>query len=94
MSSGESALAITADVAKRFKAGSDEFARAIGTMASDKDKSMVPLFKSSVVRKAMQEGAQVQSRAILGAEFGAEPPVFENGLVPSLDGMCWRLPNS
>ena len=94
LSSGESALAITADVAKRFKAGSDEFARAIGTMASDKDKSMVPLFKSSVVRKAMQEGAQVQSRAILGAEFGAEPPVFENGLVPSLDGMCWRLPNS
>jgi hypothetical protein len=40
----------------------------------------------------MQEGAQVQSRAILGAEFGSEPPVFENGLVPSLDGMFWRTP--
>jgi halogenation protein CepH len=93
LSSGESALA-TADVAKRFKAGSDEFARAIDTMASDKDKSMVPLFKSSVVRKAMQESAQVQSRAILGAEFGSEPPIFENGLVPSLDGMFWRIPQS
>lgn len=94
LSSGENALAMTADVAQRFKAGSDEFARAIDAMASDKDKSMVPLFKSSVVRKAMQEGAQVQSRAILGAEFGAEPPIFENGLVPSLDGMFWRIPNS
>jgi halogenation protein CepH len=51
---------------------------------------MTPLFKSSVVRQAMQEGAQVQTRAQLGEYAGAEAPLFEGGLVASVDGLFWE----
>jgi FAD-dependent halogenase len=89
VSSGENALTSTEAVAQRFKAGSDEFATAVDHLARDKEGNMVPLFKSSIVRKAMQEGAQVQTRAILGDELGAESPLFANGLTPSPDGVFW-----
>ncbi len=53
---------------------------------------MLPLFKSAIVKQAMQEGAQVQARALLGEDAEAEQPLFEGGLVPSADGMFWSVP--
>jgi halogenation protein CepH len=89
VSSGESVLSAAQTAAQRFKSGSDEFAAAVDKLAQDKEGNMVPLFKSSIVRKAMQEGAQVQTRAVLGEELGAESPLFDKGLIPSPDGVFW-----
>jgi halogenation protein CepH len=37
----------------------------------------------------MQEGGQVQMRAVLGEDAAPEEPVFPGGLVSSPDGMKW-----
>jgi FAD-dependent halogenase len=97
VASGEAALTDAEAVAARLRARSAEFAGAVGQLAGDRNQSMVPLFKSSVVRQAMQEGAQVQNQVILGQELGEdmlEPdtPLFPGGLVPSADGMSWMVP--
>jgi halogenation protein CepH len=47
------------------------------------------MFKSSVVRQAMQESAQVQARAQLGAALNGERPLFADGLISSPDGLLW-----
>src|ERR1044071_9221807 len=85
VSSGEGALAPTARIAER----SGEFAAAVDRMADSDDGSMVPLFKSEVVKQVMQEGGQVQMKAVLGADAEPEMPLFPGGLVTSPDGMKW-----
>lgn len=94
VSSGEAALSNADVLAKRFKGESREFAGAVDEIIANKGQSMLPLFRSSVVRQAMREGGQVQSHAILGEDVEGEPPVFEGGLVPSGDGMFWVVPES
>lgn len=89
VSSGEAHLANAEAATGRFKAGSAEFATAIDQLGGGEHDNMVPLFKSSVVRQAMQEGSQVQVRARLGPTAGMENPLFPGGLVPSADGMFW-----
>jgi halogenation protein CepH len=78
--------------AVRLKERSTEFANAVDTLVSQHEESMAPLFKSSAVRQAMQEGAQVQARALLGEEAGVETPLFKGGLVASTNGMFWERP--
>ena len=90
VSSGDQVLTDADVVAKRLAAGSAEFADAVGTLAGGADDSMVPLMKSSVVREVMQEGGQVQMRALLGEDAEPEAPLFSGGLVPSADGMFWQ----
>ncbi len=92
VSSGEGALADAEGVAQRFKARSSEFAAAVDQLGRNKEESMVPLFKSSVVRQAMQEGAQVQTHALLGEDAEGEAPLYADGLVASPDGMFWSVP--
>jgi halogenation protein CepH len=92
ISSGETTLTNADAIAERLKARSTEFASAINQVDGIDDDTMVPLFKSSVVREAMEEGAQVQARAKLGADVGLEDPLFAGGLVPSADGMFWTQP--
>jgi FAD-dependent halogenase len=94
VSSGETALATPAEVlAERYKKGSDEFSRAVDQLVAGKEQSMVPVMKASIVKHAMQEGAKVQARALLGEDAGSETPLFEGGLVPSADGMSWSMPS-
>jgi FAD-dependent halogenase len=92
VSSGDAALARADAVADSFKAATQEFESAVDRLVSDKDSSMVPLFKSSVVRKAMQEGAQIQTRALLGEDTERDAPLFADGLIPSGDAMYWSVP--
>jgi len=40
----------------------------------------------------MREAAQVQAQALLGKDMEAEAPLFNNGLVPSADGLFWAVP--
>jgi halogenation protein CepH len=89
LSSGEAAFTEMASVAQRFKDRSKEFADAIDEFVAGQERSMLPLFKSSVVRRAMREGSQIQARAVLGEDAEAELPLFDGGLVCSADGMFW-----
>ncbi len=90
VSSGESVLTDVQAAARHFRSRSAEFASAVDELASSDSGSMLPLFKSSVVRKVMQEGSHVQARALLREGAEPEPPLFPNGLVPSPDGMMWQ----
>jgi FAD-dependent halogenase len=56
---------------------------------ADKEQSMLPLFSAAVVEDATIESARIQSLAALGASAMRESPLFEDGLVPSADGMFW-----
>jgi halogenation protein CepH len=92
VSSGEAALAGADALAQRFKDRSNEFAGAVDDLVVNRERSMLPLFKSSIVRQAMQEGTQVQARALLREDTEPEVPLFDNGLVPSADGLFWSVP--
>jgi halogenation protein CepH len=83
VSSGENALA------NQLVERSAEFATAVDQMAGGDDASMVPLFKSEVVKQVMQEGGQEQMRVVLGEDAEPEMPLFPGGLVVSPDGMKW-----
>lgn len=85
VSSGETALTAADRIAER----SAEFAAAVDQMASGDGDNMVPMFKSQVVKQAMQEAGQVQMKAILGEDAEPEMPLFPGGLVTSPDGMKW-----
>jgi halogenation protein CepH len=54
----ETAEALTA----HYKRRSAEFASAVDQLLADKEQSMVPLVKTSIVRHAMQQGAKEQTR--------------------------------
>jgi halogenation protein CepH len=94
MSATEFDLSDAESAALRFKKRSSEFATAVDELVSDKEQSMVPLFRSSVVRQAMHEGAQVQTRALLGDDAGEDEAMFPGGLVASADGMFWLDPQN
>ncbi len=89
VSSGEAALAEAESLAQRYKGRSSEFAEAVDTLVANKEQSMLPVFTSSIVQQLMQEGTQVQARALLRENAAAEVPIFENGLIPSPDGLSW-----
>jgi halogenation protein CepH len=85
VSSGETALV------DRYKNRSSEFAAAVDQLVANKGQSMVPLMKSSIVRHAMQEGANEQARVLLGQDIDPDAPLFDGGLVASPDGLSWSL---
>ena len=89
VSSGESALVDADAVAERFRSGSAEFAQAIEELIDNPGGNMSGMYRSSVVRQAMQESSQVQLRASFGADADAEEALFPGGLVPSPDGLSW-----
>ena len=92
VSSGEAALATTEALAQRYKSRSSEFAAAVDQLIANKEQSMVPLVRSSIVKHAMQEGAREQARVLLGHDVGPETPLFDGGLIASPDGLGWLLP--
>jgi halogenation protein CepH len=92
VSSGESALAATQTLTERYKNRSGEFAAAVDQVIANKEQSMVPLMRSSIVKQAMQEGAKEQVRVLLGPDLELDPPLFKGGLVASPDGLAWSRP--
>ena len=94
VSSGDAALANPAQAAlvDRFHDQARELARAVDSLVPGEE-NMLPLVKTSLVRNAMQESANVQDQALLGDEAAAEDPMFPGGLVSSADGMFWIVPD-
>jgi halogenation protein CepH len=58
---------------------------------ADKEQSMVPLVKSSIVKNVMREGAKEQTRVLLGKYAGPETPLFAGCLAASPDGLTWSV---
>jgi halogenation protein CepH len=50
-------------------------------------------FSGKVLGEVLAEGAQLQLRGLLGEDAGPEPPMFPGGLVSSLDGRRWLVPD-
>jgi halogenation protein CepH len=92
VSSGDAVLPAEDTLTERYTQRSDEFSRAIDQLVAGREQSMLPVMKASIVKHAMQEGAKVQARALLGEDAGLETPVFEGGLIASADGMSWSVP--
>ncbi|HEX3957859.1 MAG TPA: tryptophan 7-halogenase [Trebonia sp.] len=92
VSSGEKALPSEDSPADHYMRRSAEFASAVDELVANKEQSMVPIIKSSIVKSAMQEGAKEQTRVLLGEDIGPEAPLFDGGLVASPDGLGWSLP--
>jgi FAD-dependent halogenase len=92
ISSGEAALTRPEDLVQHFEGQSREFADAVDALVANNERNMLPLFDSSIVRRATIEMARVQARAALGTATDGEAPLFENGLVPSADGALWSVP--
>jgi FAD-dependent halogenase len=92
MSSGEAALTTTEALTERYKNRSSEFAAAVDQVIANKEQSMVPLMRSSIVKQAMQEGAKEQALVLLGQDLEPEAPLFKGGLVVSPDGLAWSVP--
>jgi halogenation protein CepH len=92
VSSGEATLATAESSADHYKRRSSEFASAVDQLVANKEQSMLPVIKSSIVSSAMQEGAKEQARVLLGQDTGPETPLFDGGLIPSPDGLGWSLP--
>ncbi len=92
VSSGEAALATTEALTQRYKSRSGEFASAVGQLVANKEQSMVPIIKSSIVKSAMQEGAREQALILLGHDANPEAPLVDGGLIASPDGLSWSVP--
>jgi len=92
VSSGETLFETAEALTAHYKRRSAEFASAVDQLLADKEQSMVPLVKTSIVRHAMQQGAKEQTRVLLGKDAGPDTPLFEGGLVASSDGLTWSAP--
>jgi halogenation protein CepH len=89
VSSGESALVDADAVAHRLLTHSQEFATAMDSLSGGGTGGPATMPHLTVVQEAMKEGAKVQMNALLGEDAEQETPLFENGLIPSPDGMFW-----
>lgn len=92
VNSGEQALTSAEDVLLRFKTDSGDFTRAVDQVAADAEGNMIPIMRAPVVSQVMRESAQVQTQALLGVDAEEEFPMFDDGLVPSPDGLSWMKP--
>src|SRR5216683_647296 len=82
VSSDEAALATDDSPVDHYKRRSNEFASAVDELVANKEQSMVPVIKSSVVKNAMQEGAKEQARVLLGEDAGPETRSSRADLYP------------
>lgn len=94
VSSGEAALTATLPRSVPLAAQAMELTNAVDEFVADDERSMLPWFKSSLIREASKEMTQIQALARLDGRKRTEVPLFENGLVPSADGMFWSVPVS
>jgi halogenation protein CepH len=92
ISSGEAVFAGPEPPVLGLRSRADEVISALDEYVANNERSMLPWFKSSIVREATFEMAQVQTLAVLGENREIEPPLFDDGLVPSADGMFWARP--
>ncbi|MFD8813371.1 tryptophan 7-halogenase [Streptomyces sp. NPDC059627] len=92
VSSGEATLATRQALVQRYTSQSGEFAAAVDELAGSTEPSILPLMRASVVKDAMQEGANEQIRAQLGSDVGPEIPLLDGGLIASPDGLSWTSP--
>jgi FAD-dependent halogenase len=92
VSSGDAGVTNPELLTDRFKNRAQEVADAVDEYVSIKEKNMLPWFRSALIQEATAEMEQVQTAAVLGDRMPSSAKLFDDGLVPSADGMFWRLP--
>jgi len=94
VASGDTTLTNPSDVAAHWQDRSHEYQAAIDDLVSGHEQSMLPVFKSGVVQQAMESGMELTTQVMLGAgnPLLSQSPVFENGLLPTPDGLFWATP--
>jgi FAD-dependent halogenase len=75
----------------RLTATSAEFETAVRSMKDAGDRRN-PFFEAESIGAIMNEGANLQGRAMFGEPIEPEAPLFTGGLVASRDGMRWTEP--
>lgn len=90
--SDDTGLADAATLVDHFKRRSEEYTSAVDELVANNQQSMLPVFSSAIVEDATLEGSRVQSLATVGTSKRRESPLFEDGLIPSADGMFWSPP--
>jgi len=86
--SGDSSLVSPDATTARLAATSTEFEAVVQSL-KDSDDSSNPLLEAESFSAIMQEGGNLQVRALLGEPIEPEAPLFAGGLVASRDGMRW-----
>lgn len=89
LSSGEFDLAGTETITERVNSESAEFEKAVRQLGGDKNGTMAPLMRSSIVRQAMLETEKLLAKVHPHEDEDYELPLFANGLSSSPDGLCW-----
>jgi halogenation protein CepH len=92
VSSGEAALTAAWPSPAPLADQAVELASVVDEFVADNEKSMLPWFKSSLIRQASVEMTGLQTLGLLGDKRRPEAPLFDDGLVPSADGMLWSVP--
>jgi FAD-dependent halogenase len=87
--SGDAVLTDAATLVDHFRGRSKEYASAVDAVVAGNEQTMLPIFSSAVVQDTTLESAKIQSLAALGSNTPRESPLFEDGLIPSADGMFW-----
>jgi FAD-dependent halogenase len=71
---------------------SRHMSRSVQDAAEGSGNPPVSFFGTPVVDDVMQEGAQIQAQAVLGADMIPADPLLPHGLAPSEDGLRWVEP--
>jgi FAD-dependent halogenase len=89
VSSGEFDLTGAEAITEQVSSESAEFGKAVQQLAVNRNTSMVPLIKSSIVQQAMQESEKILAQAQPTGDENNELPLFAGGLVAAPDGLSW-----
>jgi FAD-dependent halogenase len=79
---------ITGDTAPEL----ESFVNLVGGVSSGEAALAEP--DTLLKRFQAEEGQEPELRVMLGEETDGEPPLFDNGLIPSGDGMFWAVPGA
>ncbi|MEU8901152.1 tryptophan 7-halogenase [Nocardia sp. NPDC048505] len=88
ISSGETDLTASDNIANRLELRANAFANAVSTG----DAEHGALHTNELVSDAMQESVKLQEQALLGIDASEDKPMFPGGLVSALDSIRWREP--
>lgn len=93
VSSGEAVLTGGDSVTQYFKNRAKEVSEAVDEFVAIDERDMLPWFKSALIKEATVEMEEVQTLAVLGDRMPAGTQIFDDGLIPSPDGMFWWQPS-
>ncbi|WP_265568537.1 tryptophan 7-halogenase [Streptomyces hygroscopicus] len=91
--SSQDASFVSAESARtKFLETSRELEDSVSAVNRSGTDDATPLYQSEVMGNVMEQGVQVQAAAMFAGWLDEEDPMFEDGMVPSADGLRWAFP--